>query len=101
MKKVIRELLSWSKLRHKHVLGLIGIIVDANASICLISPWNSNASANKFLGEKPPEIIMNVVSLSNMRIVTRADYKRDRSKELASACGTCTPNVLFTETFEG
>ena len=64
MKKVVQELHSWSKLRHRHVLQLIGFVVEPSGRICLISPWNSNGSANKFLVGKPPEIIMNVVRFS-------------------------------------
>ncbi|KIJ59932.1 hypothetical protein HYDPIDRAFT_99722, partial [Hydnomerulius pinastri MD-312] len=65
--QVIREILTWSKLKHAHILPLLGVIDESNSAsvqqdLHLISPWMFFGTANQFLRKRPEADLSNIVS---------------------------------------
>ncbi|KAG8792909.1 hypothetical protein FRC12_004495 [Ceratobasidium sp. 428] len=52
LKAIARELYAWSKLKHEHVLPLLGV-VNYRGSIGLVSPWMHNGSLPQYLLRYP------------------------------------------------
>ena len=61
IQRIAREMLSWSKLRHNHVLPFYGFIREEHGSISLVSPWQNNGCARAFIKGKPWKVRINVV----------------------------------------
>jgi hypothetical protein len=54
----------WSKIRHKHVLRLLGYILESDGRISIVTPWQHNGTAREFLRGKSWRNKKNVVSVS-------------------------------------
>ncbi|KAJ7731569.1 kinase-like domain-containing protein [Mycena maculata] len=49
-RKFCREALVWQRLRHKHIVPLIGIDTESfPSSFCMVSPWMKNGTVIKYL----------------------------------------------------
>ncbi|KAJ7023177.1 kinase-like domain-containing protein [Mycena alexandri] len=54
-RKFCREALVWQRLRHPHIVPLIGIDTESfPSSLCLVSPWMKNGTAIKYLASIRP-----------------------------------------------
>ncbi|KAJ7343027.1 kinase-like domain-containing protein [Mycena albidolilacea] len=49
IKKFLKELHTWSKLRNEHILPLRGVTVELYGTLSIISPWMANGSARKYV----------------------------------------------------
>ena len=63
--RVAREIGSWSKLKHKHILPFLGFVLEESGWISLVAPWQANGKATQFLLGKSWKIVMNVVRLDS------------------------------------
>ncbi|KAJ7144129.1 hypothetical protein C8R44DRAFT_601978, partial [Mycena epipterygia] len=49
-RKFCREALVWQRLRHLHIVPLIGIDAESfRSSLCMVSPWMKNGTVIKYL----------------------------------------------------
>ncbi|KAG6331215.1 hypothetical protein ID866_7877 [Astraeus odoratus] len=52
IKKVLREVHVWSKLKHENILPLLGITTDFDATVSLVSKWMESGNAYSYVQDK-------------------------------------------------
>lgn len=83
IKRALKEMHLWSKIRHENVLPLIGITTEYDLTISIVSRWMQNGNAREYVQEKnrdPRPLIMGIAEglryLHNLsRAVVHGDLK--------------------------
>lgn len=51
----------WARLRHAHILELLGFVTESYGWVSLVAPWQANGTAKEFVRGKSLKILLNVV----------------------------------------
>ena len=58
MDKFVEESLKMSRFKHAHVMGLIGVCLDAGSAPYIIMPYMANGSLMKYLKRERKNIVI-------------------------------------------
>ncbi|KAI6142844.1 kinase-like domain-containing protein [Pisolithus tinctorius] len=52
IKRILGEACAWSKLKHPNILGLLGITVDFDLAVSIVTNWVERGNANHYVQER-------------------------------------------------
>ncbi|KAG6331353.1 hypothetical protein ID866_7735 [Astraeus odoratus] len=52
MTKAVREIHTWSKLRHDNILPLLGVTTEFDRTISVVSPWMNKGNAHEYVKDR-------------------------------------------------
>ena len=56
--KIMEESLKMRKFRHPHVMGLIGVCLDAGPAPCIVMPYMANGSLLSYLKKERGSLVL-------------------------------------------
>ena len=57
MDKFVEESLTMSRFKHAHVMGLIGVCLDAGSAPYIVMPYMANGSLLQYLKKERPNVV--------------------------------------------